>query len=289
MIETRLLQYFLTVAQELNITKAAESLFITQPTLSKQMMELEQQLGKQLFIRGKRKLTLTEEGEYLRDRAKEILELLNNTEAAFHTDEQTLRGHIAIGCGETVAMNQIAKTLAKFHNRYPDVRFHTHSGDADMILERLDKGLVDMGLLLGPIRQEKYDYMNLHTKDVYGLLMPIDCDLARQETVNIDQLKSLPMIIAEQTFSGHQDLEWFGTDHSVLNVVATYNLIYNATFLVEHGIGYALCLDRLVNTQGRNLTFRPIIPELSIDLYIVTKKYQRFSPAVKAFLEELKH
>ncbi len=186
-------------------------------------------------------------------------------------------------------MNQIAKTLAKFHNRYPDVRFHTHSGDADMILERLDKGLVDMGLLLGPIRQEKYDYMNLHTKDVYGLLMPIDCDLARQETVNIDQLKSLPMIIAEQTFSGHQDLEWFGTDHSVLNVVATYNLIYNATFLVEHGIGYALCLDRLVNTQGRNLTFRPIIPELSIDLYIVTKKYQRFSPAVKAFLEELKH
>ncbi len=289
MIETRLLQYFLTVAQELNITKAAESLFITQPTLSKQMMELEQQLGKQLFIRGKRKLTLTEEGEYLRDRAKEILELLNNTEAAFHTDEQTLRGHIAIGCGETVAMDQIAKTLARFHNRYPDVRFHTHSGDADMILERLDKGLVDMGLLLGPIRQEKYDYMNLHTKDVYGLLMPIDCDLARQETVNIDQLKSLPMIIAEQTFSGHQDLEWFGTDHSVLNVVATYNLIYNATFLVEHGIGYALCLDRLVNTQGRNLTFRPIIPELSIDLYIVTKKYQRFSPAVKAFLEELKH
>lgn len=289
MIETRLLQYFLTVAQELNITKAAESLFITQPTLSKQMMELEQQLGKQLFIRGKRKLTLTEEGEYLRDRAKEILELLNNTEAAFHTDEQTLRGHIAIGCGETVAMDQIAKTLARFHNRYPDVRFHTHSGDADMILERLDKGLVDMGLLLGPIRQEKYDYMNLHTKDIYGLLMPIDCDLARQETVNIDQLKSLPMIIAEQTFSGHQDLEWFGTDHSVLNVVATYNLIYNATFLVEHGIGYALCLDRLVNTQGRNLTFRPIIPELSIDLYIVTKKYQRFSPAVKAFLEELKH
>ena len=289
MIETRLLQYFLTVAQELNITKAAESLFITQPTLSKQMMELEQQLGKQLFIRGKRKLTLTEEGEYLRGRAKEILELLNNTEAVFHTDEQTLRGHIAIGCGETVAMDQIAKTLARFHNRYPDVRFHTHSGDADMILERLDKGLVDMGLLLGPIRQEKYDYMNLHTKDVYGLLMPIDCDLARQETVNIDQLKSLPMIIAEQTFSGHQDLEWFGTDHSVLNVVATYNLIYNATFLVEHGIGYALCLDRLVNTQGRNLTFRPIIPELSIDLYIVTKKYQRFSPAVKAFLEELKH
>ena len=288
MIETRLLQYFLTVAQELNITKAAEALYITQPTLSKQMMELEQQLGKQLFIRGKRRLTLTEEGEYLRDRAREILDLLDNTESAFHTQEQTLRGHITIGCGETIAMDKIAEIMAGFHNRHPDVQFHTHSGDADMILERLDKGLVDMGLLLGPMRQEKYDYMNIHAKDIYGLLMPADCELARQEAVNIDQLKSLPMIMAEQTFSGHQDLEWFGTDHSVLGVVATYNLIYNATFLVEHGIGYALCLDRLVNTQGRNLTFRPIMPELSVDLYIVTKKYQTFSPAVKEFLAELR-
>ena len=156
------------------------------------MMELEQQLGKQLFIRGKRKLTLTEEGEYLRDRAREILELLDNTEAAFHTDEQKLRGHITIGCGETIAMDKIAKILAEFHKLHPDVQFHTHSGDADMILERLDKGLVDMGLLLGPIRQEKYDYMNIHTKDVYGLLIPLDCDLARQEAVNICLLYTSP-------------------------------------------------------------------------------------------------
>lgn len=287
MIETRLLQYFLTVARELNITKAAEALYIAQPTLSKQMMELEQQLGKQLFTRGKRKLTLTEEGEYLRDRAREILELLHNTEAAFHTEEQTLRGHITIGCGETIAMDKIAELLAEFHKRHPDVQLHTHSGDADIILDRLDKGLVDMGLLLGPIRQEKYDYLNLHQKDIYGLLMPSDCPLAQQSTINIDQLKSLPMIVSEQTFSGHQELEWFGSDYSVMNVVATYNLIYNATFLVEHGIGYALCLDRLVNTQGRNLTFRPIVPELSVDLYIVTKKYQAFSPAAKIFLKQI--
>ncbi len=288
MIETRLLQYFLAVARELNITKAAEALYISQPTLSKQMMELEQQLGKQLFIRGKRKLTLTEEGNFLRSRAQEILKLMDTTEAAFHTDETTLGGHVAIGCGETIAMDQIAALLADFHSQYPDVQLHTHSGDADIVLERLDKGLVDMGLLLGPIRQEKYDYLNLHQKDIYGLLMPADCTLARQEAINIDQLKSLPMIIAEQTFSGHQELEWFGSDYSVMNVVATYNLIYNATFLVEHGIGYALCLDRLVNTQGRNLTLRPIVPELSVDLYIVTKKYQAFSPAVKIFLKQIR-
>lgn len=288
MIETRLLYYFLAIAREQNITKAAETLFVTQSTLSKQMMDLERQLGKQLFIRGKRKITLTEEGTFLRNRAQEILELMDITESAFRTDAGVLSGDISIGCGETIAMDGIAGLLADFHARYPDVKFHTHSGDADTVLERLDKGLVDMGLLLGPIRQERYDYLNIYQKDTFGLLMPGDCALASQEEINIDQLKTLPMILAEQTFSGHQEIEWFGTDYSVMNVVATYNLIYNATFMVEHGIGYALCLDRLVNTEGRNLTFRPITPELSVDLYIVTKKYQTFSPAVKAFLEDVK-
>lgn len=287
MIETRLLHYFLAIAREENITKAAETLFITQSTLSKQMMDLEKQLGKQLFIRGKRKLTLTEEGLFLRDRAREILQLLDNTEEAFHMDKKDLSGNIMIGCGETVAMDYIAQIFSEFHIQHPHVKIRLHSGDADTVLERLDKGLIDMGLLLGPIRQEKYNYLNIHQKDVFGLLMPKDCELASQEVVNIDQLKTLPVILAEQTFSGHQELEWFGADYSVMNVVGTYNLIYNATFLVEHGVGYALCLDRLVNTEGRNLSFRRIVPELSVELYIVTKKYQTFSPAVKIFLNKL--
>lgn len=287
MIETRLLHYFLAVAREENITKAAQSLFVTQSTLSKQMMDLENQIGKQLFIRGKRKITLTEEGLFLRSRAREILELMENTENALHQDQQTLSGNVSIGCGETVAMDIIAGLLEAFHKQYPDVVLHTYSGDADAILERIDKGLADMGLLLGPIRQEKYEYLQLRQKDVYGLLMPKDCPLASQSSINIDQLKTLPIILPDQTFCGHQDLDWFGTDQSVFHVVATYNLIYNATYLVEHGIGYALSLDRLVNTKGRNLTFRPISPELSLDLYIVTKKYQSFSPAAKIFYEQL--
>lgn len=289
MIETRLLKYFLAVAREQNITRAAASLFVTQSTLSKQMMDLERQLGKTLFIRGKRKIALTDEGVFLRDRAQEILTLVENTESAFQTSGEHIRGDITIGCGETIAMDTIAGLFAQFHEQYPDVRFHTHSGDADMVLERLDKGLIDMGLLLGPIRQEKYDYLNLRQKDVFGLLMPEDCPLAKQKTVNIDQLKSLPLILAEQTFSGHQEIEWFGADESVLNVTATYNLIYNATFLVERGVGYALCIDRLVNTENRNLTFRPIVPELSVGLYIVTKKYPAFSPAAKIFYEKIKN
>ena len=288
MIETRLLCYFLAIAREQNITKAAESLFVTQSTLSKQMMDLEKQLGKQLFIRGKRRITLTEEGIYLRNRAQEILELIGNTEAEFQANEESLSGDITIGCGETAAMDVITEQFAEFHRRYPDVKFHTHSGGDDMVLDRLDKGLVDMGLLLGPIRQEKYDYLNIHQSDTFGLLMPEGCELATQETINIGQLKNLPLILAEQTFSGRQELEWFGADYSALNIVGTYNLIYNATFMVERGIGYALCIDRLVNTKGRNLTFRPIVPKLSVDLYIVTKKYQAFSPAAKEFLEQLR-
>ncbi len=291
MIETRLLQYFLAVARELNITKAAEALCITQPTLSKQMMELEAQLGKQLFIRGKRRLTLTEDGAFLRSRAQEILELMDHTESAFRSQGTLVSGHLTIGCGETIAMRTIAQVLAGFHNRYPGVTIHTHSGDADMILQRLDSGLADMGLLLGPIRQEKYDYLNIHHSDRYGLLMPADCDLANQPTIAMEQLKSLPLILSAQTFAGRHDMEWIGSDSSdsaALDVKATYNLIYNATFLVEEGIGYALCLQNLVNTLGRNLVFRPIVPELTVDLYMVTKKYQTFSPAAKAFLQELR-
>lgn len=286
MIETRLLTYFLAIAREESITRAAESLFLAQSTLSKQMMELEKKLGKQLFIRGKRKVTLTEEGVFLQERAREILALLESTEAALQTEEDNLVGDLSIACGETVAMDRISGWMAEFHAQYPDVKLHTFSGDADAVLERIDKGLADMGLLLGPIRQEKYEYLNLHQKDVYGLLMPQDCPLADQESVNIDQLKTLPMIIADQTFFGHQDMDWFGED--ALHVVATYNLIYNATFLVEHGIGYALCLDRLVNTQGRALVFRPISPELSVELFIVTKKYQTLAPAAKMFYGQLR-
>ena len=286
MIETRLLHYFLAVARERNITKAAQSLFISQSTLSRQMMDLEDQLGKKLFIRGKRNIELTEDGVFLRNRAQEIMRLMENTETALHSDAKRLSGDVFIGCGETVGMDTIAGLLAEFHKDFPDVKLHTYSGDADAVMDRIDKGLSDMGLLLGPVRQEKYDYLNLHQKDVYGLLMPADCKLAEQDTINIDQLKTLPMILADQTFSGHQDLDWFGED--ALNVVATYNLLYNATFLVEHGIGYALCLDRLVNTMGRKLVFRPISPELSVGIYMVTKKYQTFSPAAKVFYERLR-
>ena len=156
-------------------------------------------------------------------------------------------------------------------------------------MERLDKGLLDLGLLLGPMQHEKYDYLNLARSDSYGLLMPRDCPLAEKETVSFDDLQRLPLIASAQAYSGRQRLELFGEIFDTLNIVATYSLIYNATFMVEQGMGYALCLANLVNTEGgRNLTFRPLSPALKVDLFIVTKKYQTFSPAAKLFFNRLR-
>ena len=289
MIETRLLYYFLAIAREQSITKAAETSHVTQPTLSKQMMELEAQLGKQLLIRGKKKITLTEEGAFLRAQAQEMVNLMEKTESAFRADEEIIGGDIYIGCGETPAMEFITELFKEIQTDYPGIHFHIYSGDADAVLERLDKGLLDAGLLLGPMQQEKYDYINIFKSDIYGLLMPRDCSLAEKQTVSVADLYNIPLIFSAQTYAGHQRLEWFGVDYDSLNIVATYNLIYNATFMVEQGMGYAFCLGNLVSTDGnRNLAFRPFSPDLKIDLFIVTKKYQTFSPAAKIFLSYLR-
>ena len=289
MIETRLLYYFLAIAREQSITKAAETWHVTQPALSKQMMELEAQLGKQLLIRGKKKITLTEEGAFLRAQAQEMVNLMEKTESAFRADEEIIGGDIYIGCGETPAMEFITELFKEIQTDYPGIHFHIYSGDADAVLERLDKGLLDAGLLLGPMQQEKYDYINIFKSDIYGLLMPRDCSLAEKQTVSVADLYNIPLIFSAQTYAGHQRLEWFGVDYDSLNIVATYNLIYNATFMVEQGMGYAFCLGNLVSTDGnRNLAFRPFSPDLKIDLFIVTKKYQTFSPAAKIFLSYLR-
>lgn len=288
MIETRLLYYFLAIAREQSITKAAEALHITQPTLSKQMMELEALLGRQLLVRGKKRITLTEEGAYLRGQAQEMIDLMEKTESAFRAEEEFVSGDIYLGCGETPSMEFIVNIFEKLQEDFPQIHFHLYSGDADAVMERLEKGLLDMGLLLGPIQHEKYDYLNLKRSDTYGLLVPKNCALAEKGAITRDDLKNYPLIFPDQPYYGHQQLDWFGADYDSLKITATYNLIYNATFMVEHGIGYALCLQDLVNVDNRrNLVFLPLIPELKVDLYIVTKKYQTFSPAVKLFMNRL--
>ena len=289
MIETRLLYYFLATAREESMTKAAETLHITQPALSKQIMELEAQLGKQLFIRGRKKTTLTEDGIYLRGRAQELLDLMERTESAFQSEDDLVCGDVCLGCGETPAMGLIAGIFKKIQEDCPHVHFHLFSGDSATIMEKLDQGLLDAGLQLGPERREHYDYLELPMTDSFGLLMPKDCRLAAKKSIAINDLNELPLIMPRQVQSISERLAWFGGVYDSLNVVATYNLVYNATFMVEQGLGCAFCLSGLADTSGvRNLAFRPVKPAITVGLSLVTKKYQTFSPAVKVFLARLK-
>lgn len=288
MIETRHLQYFLAVAREGSFTHAASSLHVSQPTLSKQIADLEKQLGKQLLVRGGKGVELTEEGVYLRTRAAEMLEIMEQTEAELKSDEGALSGDIYFGCGETAIMDVIVGEFDRLRAGNPDVRIHFFSGDAETVLERIDKGLLDAGLLLGPEMHEKYDYVPLGMYDTFGLLMNADDPLAQKDVVTIDDLKELPLILPQQSSNSRRIIRWFEEHDVEIKSAASYNLIYNAIFLVEHGLGYALTLENLVETGGsRKLAFRRLEPSMQIEAFIVSKRFQARSKAAKAFLERL--
>ena len=286
MIENRLLQYFLAVAEEQSITRAADYLHITQPTLSKQMMDLEASLGKQLLIRGKKKITLTEDGAYLRNRAQEILSLLEKMEASFRESEQIISGDVYIGCGELHSIFPVIQMIKELREEYPDIRFHFFSGNADAVTERLDKGLLDIGFLLEPEINPRYEYVKLPFHERFGVLVRKDSPLAGRESISYEELSALPLIMPSQ--SNHMSA-FFAEHLPSPQVVATYNLVYNAGLMVEAGMGCALCIDELINTEGNHpLTFVPIKPAAQADVYLFSKKYQVFSKAVKLFLGRLK-
>lgn len=291
-MEFRVLRYFLTVAREASITGAANSLHLTQPTLSRQLQELEKELGQKLLIRSKSKITLTPEGMMLRKRAEEIVDMVEKTEAEFKSINEIVGGDIYIGCGETEAMKYVTQIMKELQDEYPAVKFHIYSGNAEDVTEKLDKGLLDFGILIQPIDLSKYDNITIPHKDVWGVIMRNDSPLASKEAITIEEIKDRPIIASRQmskkysTASGF--LDWFGNDFENLNIVATYNLIYNAAIMVQEGIGYAITLDKLVNTTGNtSLCFRPLSPKLESGLDVVWKKYQLFSPAAKIFLDKI--
>lgn len=282
MIETRLLNYFLAVAREQNITKAADMLNITQPTLSKQLQELERQLGKKLFVRTNKNTTLTEDGVYFRAKAQEIIDLMEKAEKDMRDVSVSLSGEVSIGAAESHYMNDIAKIICRIHAEYPEVRFHIVSGMADDIFDMLDKGLLDFGLMLSPVSYEKFNYELLPYPHNIGLLMRSDNPLTSKEVVTIDDIKHIPLIFPNQTYGDNAIASWF-RNYDDLNIVATYNLIYNAIFLVENGMGSAFCLENLVNMNGRDLEFRTFSPSLTGEMYLVSKRYQTFNKAAMYF------
>lgn len=287
-MELRVLRYFLAVAREQSITAAAETLHITQPTLSKQLRELEEELGKKLFTRGNRKITLTEEGMFLRKRAQEIVELADKTEANFAAGVGSVSGDIFIGSGETGAVRYLGRTLYKMRSIYPGVRFHLFSGNGEDVSDRLDKGLIDFALFVGMTDLKKYDYLKLPYSHRWGLILRRDDPLAAHEAVTPEMLMNVPILCSRQALIQNELSGWLGRPFDELNLAGTYNLIYNASIMVEEGLGCAVCIDRLLDTSGDSaVCFRPFEPAIDAELFIAWKKYQFFSAAAGKFLEML--
>lgn len=287
-MDIRVLQYFLAVAREESITKAAEALNMTQPPLSRQLRDLEEELGKKLLIRGNKRVTLTEEGMLLRKRAEEMVDLLEKTKAEITCSDETVTGDIHIGSGETDAIAFLAQAAQSLQKQYPLVRYHIYSGDADHVMEKLDKGLVDFGLLVGPVDVSKYDFMQLPMTDAWGVLMKVDSPLVEKECVSAEDLWDKPLIVSHQASVSDDLFSWLKADAAKLNIAVTYDLIYNASYFVKKDIGYAIALNSVVSqTDDNGLCFRPLYPPLEAGLCIVWKKYQIFSKASQKFLTQL--
>ena len=276
------------MAREETISGAAEAVHITQPTLSRQMMDLEEELGKTLFLRGKRRILLTEEGVFLRKRAQEILDLVEKTESAFNAADKNIVGEVWIGGGETDAMRLIARAARDLQAKHPHISYHLFSGNAEDVAERLDRGLVDFGIVVEPADLSKYDFIKLPVTDIWGVLMRKDSPLAEKQAIRPEDLLELPLLCSRQPMVRNEISGWMGTNYEKLHIVTTYNLLYNASLMVEEGMGYALCLDKIIRTSEEGpLCFRPLEPRLEVGLDIVWKKHQVFSKAAAEFLSHL--
>lgn len=291
-MELRVLKYFLEVAREGSITAASLSLQVTQPTLSRQLKDLEEGLGQKLFIRGSHNITLTPEGMLLRKRAGEIMAIVEKTEDEFYSLGESISGTIHIGGGESSAMKAIAEVFREIQEEYPGIHCDLYSGNAEDVMDRLDKGVIDFGVVIQPVDISKYNSVCLPDKDVWGIVLRKDHPLAAKKTITPNDMLDVPLIASRymirQERVGNPYQNWFGGNLEKLNVVATYNLIYNAAILVESGLGCAITIDKLVNvTRYSSLCFRPFSPLLESGLDIVWKKYQVFSPAATLFLEKI--
>ena len=288
-MDIRVLEYFLAVAREESITKAAKALSMTQPPLSRQLKELEDELGNQLFIRGNKKVTLTEEGILLRKRAEELIELMEKTKEEIRSSEERIHGTVLIGAGESDAVSFLARTARRLQMSHPDISYHLYSGDATSITEKLDHGLIDFGLLVEPVDISKYEYLRLPAKDTWGVLMRRDSPLAVKDQILAEDLWEKPLLVSHQIYDSSELSSWFQRDIRKLHITAAYELLYNATHFVKSGCGYALSLDKLINTTGESeLTFRPLYPALDAGLCFVWKKHQIFSRASRLYLDTLK-
>lgn len=288
MLENRQLAYFLAVAREGNITAAAEYLHMTQPALSRQMKDLERQLGCTLFERG-RGITLTDEGRLLQRRAAEMLELMELTEGSFSGQGAQIAGEVSVGCGESRGMDLLADAMAAVHAEHPGVTFRVFSGDANAVMERMDKGLVDVGLLLGHCYDSRYEAWRLPVDERFGLVVPTDDPAAQTGAATADDLRRLPLILPSQAAGSYDLTMVVGTPEDDLHVVAHYSLISNALKLQRAGLGCVLGLESpALPLVPDGFAFVPLADATPVPNYVVTKRGQAFSPATRVFIEALR-
>ena len=286
-MELRVLRYFLAVAREENITKAAALLHVTQPTLSRQLMQLEQELGVTLFRRSQYRIILTEDGMLLRRRAQEIVELADKAARELHHCEESLTGEIAIGCGESVDMTFLSRHIRAFRALHPQVQFRIYSANADDVKERIEKGLLDMGLLTESVDIGRYAFLRMPQKDRWGVLVPKEHPLAQKEGVTPADLTGLPLLMSSRELVRSELAAWFGAAYENIEVAATYNLVINAANMVKNGVGAALCFD--LDNISDALTFVPLLPKLESGTVLAWKKEQVCSAAAAAFLRDIKN
>lgn len=289
-MDIRVLRYFLTVVREENISRAAQMLFITQPTLSRQLQELEKELNTKLFIRGKSRITLTESGILLRRRAEELVELADKTERELLTKDETVSGTISIGCGESMAVKTLAELIDAFSSQYPEVVFDVYTGAADYIKEQIDRGIIDIGLLMEPIEIEKYEYIRLQQTERWGVLMRSDNPLCAKDVVTVSDIKEIPLIIPRRIGPQSVIRSWFGDDFDKLRVTSTCNLVANSARLTLMGTGSVITIEGSVDMyENSRLCFKPFCPELTNTSVLAWKKYQPFGKAATRFIEYIKH
>ena len=288
-MELRVLKYFITVAREESISAAADYLHMTQPTLSRQLKDLENELGKQLLIRGNRRITLTDDGILFRKRAEEIIDLVNKTEAEMTSDNETISGDIYIGGGESASMRLIMRVIARMQKMHPKIQFHLFSGNAQDVADKLESGLLDFGIFFDPVNLSQYDYFTLPGKEVMGVLMRKDDPLSQYDAITPDMLRNQPIILSDQDIVKNEIAGWIGGNERKLNIKVTYNLIHNSALLVEEGGGYALTFNNIISTDENSLLcFKPLSPQLEDGIHIAWKKYHLFSKQAERFLELLK-
>lgn len=282
------MKYFLAVAREENISKAADFLYITQPSLTRQIQNMEKEVGQPLFIRGGKKMRLTEAGKLLRKRSEEILALYEKTESELMHPQGSVSGDVFIGGGESHGMKILLDIAGEMRAQYPDIKIHIFSGDIADVCERIDKGLIDFGLLIEPADLSKYENIRLPASERWGLLMNKSHPLARKQSISPEDLRGVPLVQSTHSLPKSNLTEWYKEVAGDINIVATYNLLYNATLLAESGTGCVLCIDKILNTTGESkLCFRPLLPTVTAQLNVVWKKYQIFSQSAQIFLRFL--